>query len=137
MNLTADWDVVWKEYRGVGGFWLSMIGLVVLLEALVVFSSSEPAWTRLMVYNLALAAPAFFALGCTGAAFAMEQEEGTFDFLRAAPVTPRQILWSKLGLATIATLSMFLVLWPSALLLSGCKFPESNEFHRILSLWLV
>ena len=64
MNLTPYWHLVWKEYRAVRGFWLSMIGLVVLLEALVVFSSSEPAWTRLMVYNLALAAPAFFALGC-------------------------------------------------------------------------
>ena len=36
-----------------------------------------------MVFNFALGAPAFFAVGYAGSMFAAEKEEGTFEFLRA------------------------------------------------------
>ena len=76
--------LTWKEYRAVRGFWISIVVLVALADALIVALSRQPGWTVTIVYHLSLAAPAFFALGCAGAAFAMEREEGTVEFLRPA-----------------------------------------------------
>ncbi len=51
-----------------------------------------------------------FALGCAGTAFAVEQEEGTFEFLRTIPVSARQVLIGKLLVAALATIAMYLLL---------------------------
>ena len=132
------WRMAWKEYRTIRLFWLSIIGLVVLLQWLMVTFSQDKQTTLSMVFNFALGAPAFFAVGCAGSMFAAEKEEGTFEFLRIAPVSAGQVLASKLAVATLATVAMFVVLWPLALLFSGNRLPESPaQLHGMLGLWLV
>ena len=130
-------QLVWKEYRAARAFWLSLIVLVVAAQGLTFWLSDDAVYTVKMIYNIALAAPAFFALGCAGAAFAVEQEEGTFDFLQAAPVSPRQVFSSKVLLAAAATLAMFLLLWPLALAFTGGELPQPKVLDGILGLWIL
>src|SRR5215471_12872692 len=99
---TAFWRLTWKEYRAIRLFWLSIVALAVFLSWLFVLTQ-ERATAVNLVFNFALGAPAFFAVGCAGAAFAGEKEEGTFEFLRASPVSSREILSSKLSLTVVAT----------------------------------
>ncbi|MBI3838668.1 MAG: ABC transporter permease [Planctomycetia bacterium] len=134
MNLNACLHLAWKEYRAMRAFWLSIVALVVFIEWLIFALYSSPT-SVVLLYSFGLAAPAFFAIGATGAAFAMEQEEGTFDFLRASPITARQVLASKLGVASLATLAMFVVLWPLTLLFTYPKSPDALD--GMLGLWLM
>jgi hypothetical protein len=133
---TAFWRLTWKEYRSIRTFWLSIVGLVFLLSWVFVLTQ-ERATAINLVFNFALGAPAFFAIGCAGAAFAGEKEEGTFEFLRGSPVSSGQILASKLLLTAIATLAMYAVLWPLALLATGSHLPEPTQLPGMLGLWLV
>ncbi len=141
MNLTGFLRLTWKEYRAVRGFWLAMIVLVAFFQCVSVILPTHSDIQ--MAYSLALGAPAFFALGCCGAAFAVEKEEGTFDFLRTAPIHAGQVLASKLGLAVVATVAMFAVLWPLATLISGARLgggdwtPHGDWLHGMLGLWLL
>jgi hypothetical protein len=134
MNLTATLRLVWKEYRAVRGFWLSIVVLVVLLQWFISAVSYSPTSVTLL-YSIGLAAPAFFAIGATGAAFAMEREEGTLDFLRTAPVTAGQVFASKLGLAVAAAIAMLAVLAASTVLFTYPRSPEPLD--GMLGLWLV
>lgn len=137
MNATPYLHLLWKEYRAIRAFWLSLVLLVMGTLWLTMALSTDASYSRNMVYSLALGAPAFFALGAAGTAFALEQEEGTFDFLRAAPVSARQVLTSKLGLTFLATVAMLLVLVPVAWRLSGGQLPEPQVLRGMLSLWLL
>src|SRR4029079_19463165 len=108
---TAFWRLTWKEYRAIRTFWLSIVGLVVLLSWVFVLTQDRATAINL-VFNFALGAPAFFAIGCAGAAFAGEKEEGTVEFLRASPASSGEVLASKLLLTAAATVAMYAVLWP-------------------------
>ena len=137
MNATPYLHLLWKEYRAIRAFWLSLVVLVMGAQWLTMAVSSDAAFTLNLVYSLALGAPAFFALGAAGTAFALEKEEGTFDFLRAAPVSARQVLTSKLGLTIVATVAMLVVLVPIAWRISGGQLPETGKLHGMLGLWLL
>lgn len=137
MNATPYLHLLWKEYRAIRAFWLSLVVLVLGAQWLTMSLSIDAAFSLKLVYSLALGAPAFFALGAAGTSFALEQEEGTFDFLRAAPVSARQVLTSKLGLTILATLAMLLVLVPIAWRISGGRLPEEQVLRGMLGLWLL
>ncbi len=111
MNAAPYAQLIWKEYRAIRGFWVALIALAVLMELLVLATSQDREWAIKLVYNIALATPVFFAIGCIGTAYAIEKEDGTFDWLRASPVSNGQLLASKTGLCLIATAVMFAALW--------------------------
>jgi hypothetical protein len=136
-NLVPFARLFWKEYRSVRGFWISLVALVVLIQLITVAFSQDSRDSMGLIYNFALGAPAFFAIGCAGAAFAMEQEDGTFEFLRAGPVTSRQVFVSKLAIAFCATLAMFSLLLPIAMWLMHGELPDAEKFSGMLGLWLV
>ena len=123
MNFTPYWHLAWKEYRAVRLFWMAIIGLTVVGYFVVTSLAIEPPVRTAWIFNLALVAPVLFALGCTAAAFSGEQEEGTFEFLRAAPVSSRQVLASKLCLTAIGTVVMFILLWPVAQWFNRSQLP--------------
>lgn len=137
MNATPYLHLLWKEYRAIRAFWLSLVVLVLGAQWLTMAVSSDAAFSLNLVYSLALGAPAFFALGAAGTGFALEKEEGTFDFLRAAPVSARQVLTSKLGLTILATAAMLAVLAPIAWQISGGRLPEAEQLKGMLGLWLL
>ncbi len=78
--------------------------------------------------------PALFAVGRAGVAFAGEQEEGTFDFLRTAPIRAGQLFASKLAVIGLATLAMYVVLSGSALLVVRGEFPSQGIFLDLIAL---
>jgi hypothetical protein len=129
--------LLWKEYRAIRGFWIALVVLVVLIQFITITFSQDARDSMGLIYNFALGAPAFFAIGCAGAAFAMEQEEGTFEFLRAGPATSNQVLISKLAIAFLATLAMFSLLLPIALWFMRGQLPDTPTLHGMLGLWLV
>jgi hypothetical protein len=137
MNATPYLHLLWKEYRAIRAFWLSLVVLVLGAQWLTMALSIDAAFSLKLVYSLALGAPAFFALGAAGTSFALEQEEGTFDFLRAAPISAWQVLTSKLGLTILATVAMLAVLVPIAWRISGGRLPEEGVLHGMLGLWLL
>ncbi len=124
--------LLWKEYRAIRAFWLALVVLSLGLQFAGAELFKDP---RLIVLNVALATPVFFALGCIGTAFALEKEEGTYDWLRASPATDAQVLLAKLSLCVLATAAMYAVLWPAALWMTGGRLPESAEWHGMLALW--
>jgi hypothetical protein len=127
----------WKEYRAARTFWLALVALVILAQLLTLALSQEQKTTLAIIYGFALAAPVLFALGSAGAAFAIEKEEGTYDFLQAIPVTARQLVTGKLLLTVLATLAMYLLLWPIALAFTRGTLPEAPTLTGLLGLWLV
>jgi ABC-type transport system involved in multi-copper enzyme maturation permease subunit len=142
MNARPYWHLAWKEYRAIRAFWLALVAMIALAEWLAVTINHSPSAVT-WVFNLALAAPAFFAVGAAGIAFAIEREEGTVDFLRAVPVSAKQVLVAKLGMASVATLAMYLLVWPMALHFTGGRLPESTPFAGsmqlgdMLGLWII
>ena len=62
------------------------------------------------VCYLAAASPLFYAVGCSSAMFANEHEERTYNWLRALPLTPRQLFIAKFTAALLTTIAMALVL---------------------------
>ncbi len=135
MNATPYLHLLWKEYRAIRAFWLSLVVMVMGALWLTMALASDPTSRLNLVYSLALGAPAFFALGAAGTGFALEKEEGTFDFLRAAPVSARQVLTSKLGLTILATVAMLAVLVPIAWRITGGQLPEERTWRGMLGLW--
>src|SRR5690349_2028939 len=123
MTRTLLLRLAWKEYRAIRAFWISLLALVALAVFGVATFSIPGGWTTNLVYMIALGAPAFFALGCAGTAFALEREEGTYEQLRAWPVEAWQLLVSKLGVAFVATAAMFAAAWPIALWATGRDVP--------------
>ncbi len=137
MNATPLRCLLWKEYRAIRAFWIALVLLALGLQALMLLTSSDQALTQLFVYNVALATPVFFALGCVGTTFAMEKEDGTYEWLQASPVNDRQVLVSKLVLATLATVGMYFVLLPLALWIEGAELPAADTLRGMLGLWLL
>ncbi|HKD35542.1 MAG TPA: hypothetical protein VKB78_02040, partial [Pirellulales bacterium] len=133
---TGFWRLAWKEYRAIRVFWLLLAALSVLASwLLAMLWQNEPSINGL-IYSFALGAPAFFAVACSAAAFAVEREEGTIEFLRAVPASPQQVFWSKTALSLVGTLAMLVILLPLARLFTG-QFPEDHQWQGMLGLWLV
>ncbi len=136
MNWTPYLHLLWKEYRAIRGFWIALVALALGLQWLGLTYSTDAAWRLLFLYNVALATPAFFALGCAATAWAIEREDETFQWLRAAPVSERQVFVSKLALAAAATLAMYALLWLLAWWTAG-RLPAAGTLRGMLGLWLI
>lgn len=100
--------LLWKEYRTLRGLFL---GLLVSGWAIQLFLYSIGAAAASMF--VALFVPIFFVLGAAGISFALEQEEGTDNFLRMLSVPAGSLLLAKLGACAVGTL---LILTPLAVL---------------------
>jgi hypothetical protein len=138
MNATAFWRLAWKEYRAIRLFWISLVVLVIVMQWLTVWlSRNEHANPVNLIFEYALIAPVLIAVGGAGSAFATEKEEGTFEFLRCAPVSSKQVFFSKFASVLAATVTAYLVLWPITLWFSGGEMPEASLLRGTLGLWPV
>ena len=113
MTTAIFWRFLWKEYRVMRAFWISMACLAVLAQlSLVAFpglTHSAAAWT----FSFALIFPALYAVACGATMFAAEKEDGTYEFLRSLPVTVWRLLTGKLAFAVASTLLLITALWSS------------------------
>ncbi len=144
MNFAPYLRLVWKEYRAIRLFWLCLVVLVIFIQWLMAVTIHVQGVVP--QFHLALMAPALFALGCAGTAFAIEKEDGTFEFLRAIPISSQQLFISKLLLTVLASVAMYLVLWLAAMWITGHATPaldrmfpdaQSELLRNMLGLWLV
>lgn len=110
MNATAFWHLAWKEYRACRGFWLALVALVALADALLTTQVQPKGAESNLVFGLALWAPVLFAVGSAGASFAVEREEGTIEFLREVAASRKHVFASKLTTTAFATAALYLVL---------------------------
>lgn len=129
------WRLVWKEYRVQRAFWIAMAILTVLLQLIAVTFVTQPAERVKLLFHLALAFPAFYALGCGATLFATEHETGTYEFQRGLPVSAWRIFWSKLACAATATLAMIGLFWLLALALAGWRLPEAGMHGIVWGVW--
>jgi ABC-2 family transporter protein len=135
--VTGIWRLAWKEYRTIRLFWLMLAGLSVVVQWLTASLWHNEPTAIALVYNFALGAPVLFAVACAAAAFAIEREEGTIEFLRAAPVSAGQVFVSKVAIAFIGTIAMFAILLPLARLFAQGQLPSDAQWRGMLGLWLV
>ncbi len=135
MNTTAIfWRFLWKEYRVMRAFWISMAVLAVLAQlALVAFpglTHYAAAWT----FSFALIFPALYAVACGATMFAAEKEEGTYEFLRSLPVTAWRILTGKLAFAVLSTVLLIAALRLSGEFLTKGRVVDSSTESRLLGI---
>jgi hypothetical protein len=134
--LAGFWRLAWKEYRAIRLFWLLVASVFVLAQwTTTTLVHNEPMTIELIFFSLA--APALFAVGAAGTAFAGEREEGTIEFLRAAPVSGSQVFTSKLLAVTVGAAAMFAAVAPSAMLCTHGRIAGELEWGSMLGLWLV
>jgi hypothetical protein len=132
MNNPIFWRLIWKEYRLMRSFWIAVAVLAVLLELIAWVSVWSPNDSVQMIFAMALALPAFYAMGCGATLFATEHETGTYQFQRALPVSASRLFFGKIPFGLISTPLLFLLLWVSAWIISGMRFPDA-DFH--VGLW--
>lgn len=137
MNPAPYTHLIWKEYRAIRGFWIALIGLAVFMQLLVLAFSQDRGWATEFVYNIALATPVFFAIGCIGTAYAIEKEDGTFEWLSSSPASDAQLFISKVGLCLVATAAMFAILWLATTALMIAPPDRTDILRGMLGLWLL
>ena len=120
MTAAIFWRFLWKEYRVMRAFWISMACLAVLAQlSLIAFpgiTHNAAAWT----FSFALIFPALYAVACGATMFAAEKEEGTYEFLRSLPVTAWRLLSGKLAFAVVSTVLLIgTLLFTADLLMKG------------------
>ena len=132
MTAAIFWRFLWKEYRVMRAFWISMAVLAVLAQlALWAFPQVvfRPAvWT----FSIALFFPALYAVACGATMFAAEREEGTYEFLRSLPVTAWRMLSGKLAFAITSALLLIATLRLTAAIVSDTSAVDA---HERLQLW--
>ena len=128
MNNPIFWRLVWKEYRLMRNFWIAMAVLTVILELILCVTVWNEYDRVPMIFFTALALPAFYAMGCGATLFSTEHETGTYQFQRALPVSAWRLFLGKIPFGLVSTPLLFLVLWASAWIISGLRFPEA-DFH--------
>ena len=127
MNNPILWRLVWKEYRLMRSFWIAMAVITVLLEVLLCVTIWDPGVRVRMVFTIALALPAFYAMGCGATLFATEHETGTYQFQRSLPISAARLFFGKLPFGLLSTPLLFLLLWLSAWALCGWRLPRADD----------
>ena len=116
--------LLWKEFRQVRWFALLVVLCGCFAQAYGVVGASlvGASDSRLEIWShpavlIPTLIPMLFAIGCGATIFSNEHDSETFLFQRLLPVSGRQILGVKLGLAIGLTALLFFVLWVSSVLL--------------------
>jgi len=140
MNATMFWRILWKEYRAQRAFWISMIVLTPLVQALLrlsyrLYHSGAPAQEPVHVlFAVGMMFAAIYALGSGATLFASERETETYDFLRGLPVKPLLVFAAKVVFALASTTVVFLLAWTAALALVH-KLPVAPIHGEIWALF--
>lgn len=137
MNATrGGWfsrQLLWKEYRQLRPFWLAMAGLTVLAE--LVAHLATAGRDVLPVYWIAIGLPAFYALGCGATMFAGEHEGGTYQWLRALPLTCRTTYFTKVLFALVSIPALYTLTWIAAVVISRFTYPGGEHLQWAWGLW--
>ena len=134
MNAAIFWRIFWKEWRTQRAFWISIAVLTLVLDLLILALSWHLHDVRGRAQGMFIVASllaAFYALGSGATLFATERETGTYDFLRALPVTPLAVFAGKIAFALASTAAMFVV----ACILTAVFARGLPDPHFQLQIW--
>ena len=120
---------VWKEYRVMRGFWISLVLMALLGQLTVVAYPPQTVFVP-MLFAVALMGTSLYALGSGATMFATEREEETYELLRAPPVAARQVVVGKLAFAVMSIVAFGLLLWASAWTLGGRRLPDPHALRN-------
>ncbi len=118
-----SYQIFWKEYRQMRGFWLGLSGITVLLQVIVCFTAHGAAANSL--YGVAICFTVLYALGCGATAFALEHENGTYDYLRSLPIKGIPTFISKIAFTVVSAPLLVLASSASAAILGLRMVPLS------------
>ncbi len=113
-----SYHIFWKEYRQMRGFWLAVLAIAVALQLMVLAVNAGSQFSQDPMYALAVGFAALYTLGCGATMFAMEHENGTYDFLRALPTKAFPTLLGKAAFTLISAPLLFAATCGCATLLS-------------------
>lgn len=102
--------MLWKEFRELAGVWIVLAAVGVLWEVYLitgirVFECESPS-PLVLIPPWAAILGGLFLVGCGGAQFAAERENGTYAFLRALPTGAMRVFLVKVGVALTGGLLM-------------------------------
>ena len=132
----------WKEYRQQRTLWGGVLvsGICLQLIARIVmsvtpFPDMQPPQALLFLYIIPLYLVPFFLIASTAMLFALEREERTSDWLLNLSAPPWPTLLAKSGSAIAGAVSLLLVMWLWAAVLSvGSGFEFKNSVNTGTSL---
>jgi|GEM_PF-2553641 len=132
----------WKEYRQQRTLWVGVLvsGICLQLIARIVMSVTpfpeiQSSQAILFLYIIPLYLVPFFLIASTAMLFALEREERTSDWLLNLAAPPWPTLLAKSGCAIAGAVSLLLVMWLWAALLSvGSGFELKSSMNTGASL---
>lgn len=136
MSSAGFWRCVWKEYRTQRPFWAAMLGLALAAQGV-----GLGCWlcglvaTSDVVYRVALAMAALYALGCGGTLFVAEYEAQTYRFQQQLPIRASWLFWSKIAFALGSTAAWSAAAWLAAAMLTGWRLPPRPHQLALWGLW--
>ncbi len=134
--LAGFWRLAWKEYRTIRPLWAMLAGLTVLAQCFIVaIVDNQSTVVEMLFFSLVM--PVLFAVGTAGIAFAGEREEGTIEFLRAAPIPVGQVFTAKLLAVAIGAALMFGIVIVSAILCTRGLIAAEAEWGAMQNVWIV
>jgi ABC-type transport system involved in multi-copper enzyme maturation permease subunit len=134
MTTAIFWRFLWKEYRVMRAFWISMAGLALLAQLSLVAFPGLTRYAAGWTFSFALIFPALYAVACGATMFAAEKEDGTYEFLRSLPVTAWRLLTGKLTFAVASTVLLIAALLFTGDTLMHGRSVDSDTETRILGL---
>lgn len=130
-----SYRIFWKEYRQMRGFWISVLALTVLLQLIVAVPLMGSPGANDALYALAICFSALYALGCGATAFAVEHENGTYDFLRSLPTKTLPTFLGKAAFTAVSAPLLALAAYASAAAF-GRLMGEAIRFEwEALAVW--
>jgi hypothetical protein len=135
MGDSAIQRLLWKEYRVQRGFWLSMAGLAVICQLIVLLVPEHVITHAGWLFGLAMGIPAFYALGCGATLFAAEREEGTLEQLRVLAAPSWKVWWSKVGFSVASTAGLLALLLVLAFNFAHGNIPDGGTRPNFWAFW--
>ena len=129
-----SYHIFWKEYRQMRSFWLSLLLVAVMLQ-LIIFAMTEHGHPQDSMTGMAVCFAALYALGCGATMFAMEHDNGTYDFLRALPTNGLSTFLSKVTFTLISAPLLFAATFGCAWFLSSLRGLTMEAQWVIASIW--
>jgi len=115
--------LLWKEYRSLRGFWISLLLFALLLQAVLRFLTGPAVstGTGAGLYGIAFLVSTCYALGCGAVLFALEREDRTIDFLRYLPGPPSAVIAGKIVFGVVSSAMMLALLYVSAWMMTPVR----------------
>ncbi|MEO2045351.1 MAG: hypothetical protein ABGX16_02115 [Pirellulales bacterium] len=128
------WRFVWKEFRMLRGFWLT-VGLLGIVEQyvssqLMFDTHAVPGW----MFASAWGAAALYAVGASVTMFSAESEDGTREYLQQLPGRWPPLLAGKLTSGVVSALALAGVLCITGWMVAGGQWPATAAIQTGLAI---